>query len=189
MGGRNQATFLTSFVKRDFPQRGVEIGSKDYGNTVPWRTYFKDAQYTGVDMEAGPGVDVVADVTQGVDGLPMGVDLVICCSVLEHVRKPWLAAPNIESLLRPGGLLYVVVPWVWRYHPYPDDYFRYSFNGIRALFEQTDDWKQFYSTNVDGDFMPAEQGTDNGRSMVDDESGVKFLPYLEIHSLGVKRGD
>ena len=53
---------------------------------------------------------------------------------MEHVAKPWLAAKNIENILKHGGLLIWTTPWVWRIHGYPSDYWRFTPNGVRQLF-------------------------------------------------------
>lgn len=73
-------------------------------------------------MEEGKRVDAVFDLTRGVGSLPKGYfALGICCSVLEHVERPWSFARNLSRLIRPGGMLFLSVPWVWHYHAYPDD--------------------------------------------------------------------
>lgn len=185
MGTKNQFRFLSRHLDRVGIDKVVEIGSKQYGSTVPWRKFFRTAEYIGVDMEEGEGVDMVADIAQEDADVPEDAHLVICCSVLEHVKRPWIAAQNIERMLAPGGFAYISVPWVWRYHAYPDDYWRFSFAGVRELFPRIDWQMQLYSTDADSDFMPAEDGADNFLA-VKDEHGRKFLPYLEIHSLGVR---
>ncbi len=43
-------------------------------------------------------------------------------------------AANIERLMEPGATIYVSVPWIWRAHSYPDDYFRVSMSGVVSLF-------------------------------------------------------
>lgn len=88
-------------------------------------------------------------------------------------------------MVRPGGFVYVAVPWVWRYHPYPDDYWRFPFSGIRELFAGVDWTEQVYSTSREGEFVPAQSGEDNAMAVMVGER--KFLPYLELHSLGVRR--
>jgi 2-polyprenyl-3-methyl-5-hydroxy-6-metoxy-1,4-benzoquinol methylase len=141
--------------------------------------------YVGLDMAEGEGVDVVHDLTTGLGPLEsQSFDFIICCSVLEHVRKPWVFAEHLTALLRPGGLIYMAAPWVWRYHAYPDDYFRYSWRGIETLFDKLS-WDHFwFSGNVVGEYFPCKPGKDNERSIKQDER--KYLPYLEIHGLGKK---
>jgi SAM-dependent methyltransferase len=190
MGDVNQLHFLRKKVPTcEGPI--IEIGSKDYGSTSSFREFYSACQYVGVDLAAGKGVDVVADLTTGIGALPEShFALAICCSVLEHVHKPWLMAQNIARLLRPGGRLYVSVPWVWRYHPYPDDYFRFSFRGVRSLFDGFDWDMAYYSTTAEGDFYPIDEtqpGIDNDMAVVVKSHGDrrrKYLPYLMINMIG-----
>jgi SAM-dependent methyltransferase len=183
VGDINQLLYLQQrYTER--PRRVLEVGSKQYGNTQDFRALFRDAEYVGVDMQPGDGVDVVHDFTTGTGPLDAAsFDLVICCSVLEHVRRPWVAAENIMAVMAPGAALYLVVPWVWRFHGYPDDYFRFSWRGIQELFPLA--WRDFmYSSSRHGEFWPCENGADNARAIVKDDT--KFLPYLQVHGIGVR---
>src|SRR5262249_57155759 len=105
-------------------------------------------------MEPGKNVDLVVDLTEGTAGLQKDYfALGICCSVLEHVRKPWVFAEHLSTVVRAGGALYMSVPWVWRYHAYPDDYFRFSWRGGLELFSEVSWAKNCYSTNVPNEFV------------------------------------
>ncbi len=193
MGDVNQRIFLEKLVPRaDGPV--IEIGSKDYGSTVSFRDLYKDVEYVGTDLEPGKGVDVVADLSAGLGVLEKShFALAICCSVLEHTPTPWVMAANIAKLLRPGGALYISVPWVWRYHAYPDDYFRFSPRAVQALFPEVEWTHATYSTTVGGEHielnlrdvrevdnrMAAHQATPGGQR--------KYLPYLMVNMLGRKK--
>lgn len=184
MGDINQLHYLRSRVPREHT-RILEVGSKDHGNGSPFRQSLTYQEYVGLDMEAGAGVDVVGDLAMGLCGLdPSSFDLGICVSTLEHARYPWLVAQNITRLLRPGGTCYVAVPWVWRYHPYPDDYWRFSWRGIESLFPGYTWEPPMYSTTANGEFFPAELHADNQRAQ--QTNGRKYLPYLQVHMLGKK---
>ena len=188
MGDVNQRLFLT----RALPAVNgpiLEVGSRDYGSTENWREVYAGNEYTGIDMSEGKGVDRVVDLVEGTGGLPEGhFALLICCSVLEHVRRPWVMAENMTRLLRPGGSLYVAVPWVWRYHPYPDDYFRFSWRGIMELFPRIAWSRQVYSTTVDDEFFEAAVNIDNNlaKYAATPAGQRKYLPYLQVHMLGTK---
>jgi len=195
MGDHNQLLYLQRFAP-EADGEILEIGSKDYGSTVPFRQHIKHSKYVGLDMAAGPGVDVVGDISKELCGLPEGhFSLVICCSVLEHVERPWMMAENITRLTKPGGRLYMSVPWVWRYHAYPDDYFRFSWRGIETLFPEFSWSGKQYSTTVIGEFFEiSEQQKDADNRMAqyaDLGQGRKrkYLPYLMVNMLGVKRPD
>jgi SAM-dependent methyltransferase len=184
MGHYNQLLFCKQFIPQS-PGRILEIGSKQYGSTQRFREAY-GGDYVGLDLEPGEGVDVVCDLTQGIGDLePESFDLVICCSVLEHVARPWKMAENIIRLIKPKAQLYVSAPWVWRYHPYPDDYFRYSWRGLQSLFEPLKFGKCFYSTMVDGEIFKADPGADT-RFWKQDDNGRKYLPCLEVHGIGRK---
>lgn len=60
---------------------------------------------------------------------------IICAHLLEHLRRPWIAAGNLQAPLAPGGLLFVQVPWVQAFHAFPDDYWRFSLSGLMQLFD------------------------------------------------------
>lgn len=192
MGDINQVIYLKKFLPK-VDGAVLEIGSKDYGSTSSFRDTYTDVEYVGVDLEDGKGVDVVADLTQGTGPLPKNhFALGISCSVMEHVRKPWIMAEHITSLIRPGGHLYMSVPWVWRYHPYPDDYYRFSWRGIAELFPEFEWDHVVYSTNVPEEFYaldPANPGIDNQlAAMATTPKGQrKYLPYLMVNMIGKRR--
>lgn len=188
MGDVNQKIFLTrSLPKVDGPV--LEVGSRDYGSTENFREIYAGNEYIGVDLSEGKGVDRVIDLAQGIGDLPpQHFALVIGCSVLEHVRRPWVMADNLTRLLRPGGAIYIAVPWVWRYHPYPDDYYRFSWRGVAELFPAITWSRSLYSTTVPDEFLEARDGVDNGlaASAATPAGQRKYLPYLQVHMLGVK---
>jgi hypothetical protein len=189
MGDKNQGIYL----KRNIPKITgpvLEIGSKDHGNTSSFRDTFS-GEYVGVDIAPGRGVDVVWDLSNGTGDLPLEhFELATCCSILEHVPKPWLLAENLSKLVKKGGYIFVSGPWCWRYHPYPDDYYRLSFSGIKVIFPEFT-WGKFeYSTNVEGEFLKATKDRQNIyeldstlRRMEDDRI---YMPYLNINMIGVK---
>lgn len=182
MGHPNQLLYATQFVGVK-PKRILEVGSKNYGNTVQFRGIFPCEEYVGADLEDGEGVDVVLDLTASTGDLKP-FDLILCCSVLEHVRKPWKMAENLAALLNPGGELYLAVPWVWRFHAYPSDYFRYSWEGIKELFPELE-WRDFhFSSTTKGRFWRCKPEADNARAVI--HEGDKYLPYMEIHGIGRK---
>lgn len=62
-------------------------------------------------------------------------DGVFSFAVLEHVRDPFACAREIVRVLKPGGKLYCVVPFLQPLHGYPHHYFNMTHEGLRSLFE------------------------------------------------------
>jgi SAM-dependent methyltransferase len=93
-------------------------------------------EYAGADVEPGPGVRYVCPVEQ-LDVPDASFDLVLCTQVLEHVRDPAKALQEIARVLRPGGHAFVTTHGVWPFHPYPDDLWRWTQQGLEQLFVRT----------------------------------------------------
>jgi SAM-dependent methyltransferase len=56
---------------------------------------------------------------------------VVCWSVLEHVPHPLKAISELHRVLRPGGLIWVQLPFLYPYHSSPHDYWRVTPSGLR----------------------------------------------------------
>jgi len=59
-----------------------------------------------------------------------------CMSMLEHCRRLWLVAQNIEEMMVTGATIHLSVPFVWRVHAYPDDYWRMTTSAVREIFKR-----------------------------------------------------
>lgn len=92
--------------------------------------------YTGVDWGMtlhGLQADVVADLN-GPLPLPANVyDHVVSFEVLEHLAEPSVMLAEAFRVLKPGGSLVLSVPFQWRIHEAPWDYFRYTRHGLEHL--------------------------------------------------------
>lgn len=188
MGSSNQLLYVKT-VCSNFTGRVLEVGANS--NRTGFKKYFQalGCEYTGTDLIPGPDVDIVCDLANDHNPLPRNhFDLVVCCSVLEHVPNPWDMARCITNCMAPNGKLYISVPWVWRYHPYPDDYYRFSFSAIKYLFPQLS-WSNYaYSTEQENDirWIPTDAPNFDNKWAIRDATNKKYLPYLMIDMLGTK---
>lgn len=108
----------------------LEIGA--YGNPS-YGIFFPHK--IGIDIRPGLGVDLVASVYQ----LPFTdgeFEIVLCCSVLEHLEDPRKAIQEMRRVLRPGGKIIVSVPFMFPVHDAPGDYWRFSKFGLQQLFKE-----------------------------------------------------
>lgn len=82
----------------------LEFGSRDVNGTP--RRLFQDAEcYVGVDLIAGPGVDIEADASTFTT--QDRFDTVICMEVLEHTDKAREICRNAYHHLTEGGVFLV----------------------------------------------------------------------------------
>lgn len=103
----------------------------------------KTADVVGLDLHPGEEVDIVRDLSLPLDLWDIRGETVdpvrrfksiYCLSVLEHVKDVFSFATNVERTLAVGGVLFVSVPWAWRYHGHPNDFWRMSPGAVRWLF-------------------------------------------------------
>ncbi|MEK7473210.1 MAG: class I SAM-dependent methyltransferase [Patescibacteria group bacterium] len=69
-------------------------------------------------------------------------DSVICLAVLEHVSRPWDGVKEMRRILKPGGFLFLYVPFLAPYHAEPgyySDFWRFTDEGIKTLLYEFDD--------------------------------------------------
>ncbi|HEY3909022.1 MAG TPA: class I SAM-dependent methyltransferase [Stellaceae bacterium] len=109
-----------------------DIGSKNaragyFGGPPPGATV------TCIDVSPGPGVDIVADAQDMPQVPSQSADCVMIVSVLQHVPSPQRVVEEAFRILRPGGIIYVNVPFIFAYHRDPEDYNRFSVPGLEAL--------------------------------------------------------
>lgn len=112
-----------------------DIGSRDAKAGYAFGKPPEDATVICVDIEEGVGVDLVADAHDLSMVEDASVDFVTSVSVLEHVRYPQKVVKEMYRILKPGGIIYLSVPFIFPFHGAPSDYYRFSFKGIEILCE------------------------------------------------------
>jgi SAM-dependent methyltransferase len=115
----------------------LEVGSRDHNGTV--RSIIEASRprkYVGVDMLAGPGVDVVCDAGDLVSRFGgEAFDLVVATELLEHARDWRAVVTNLKNVLRPGALLLLTTrSQGFPFHPCPGDFWRYQVEDFERIF-------------------------------------------------------
>lgn len=86
-----------------------------------------------LDICAYKNVNVLADV-QRIPFKNNTIGAVINIALLEHIENPQLVISEIFRILKPGGYVYTVVPFMFGCHSSPNDYYRWTGEGIKKLF-------------------------------------------------------
>jgi len=109
----------------DLPKaRVLEIGSMDVNGSL------RDAaepttHYVGVDLEAGPAVDVVVKPGEKLPFDDDSFDLVMASSAFEHDPRFWETFIEMCRVVQSGGHIYVNAPSNGGVHRYPLDCWRF----------------------------------------------------------------
>src|SRR5262245_9891365 len=108
------------FATLDIPSLdAAEIAGSGEGAAQGWRS-FTVLEYPDFDLCAPP------------DHVPT-YDVVRCEHVLEHVVDPVKAADTLFKIVRPGGHLVVITPFLIKVHNCPRDLWRFTEDGLRTL--------------------------------------------------------
>lgn len=117
--------------------RVLELGTRKWGeNSTHHRALFPDwVDYTMGDFMDGDDVDVITDAHNLREFEDRSFDAVISFSCYEHLTLPWVATRAIWRVLKPGGWTFHQTHQSFPVHGYPNDYTRWTDEGMAAMFE------------------------------------------------------
>src|SRR5688572_8686031 len=121
------------YLDRGQPLSVVDIGAQDVNGS--YRPIFDHPgwQYTGVDLEAGNGVDVVLASPYRLPMATRSVDVVISGQAFEHIEYFWMTWLEMLRVLKPEGHIFLIAPSRGYEHRYPQDCWRFYPDAWRAL--------------------------------------------------------
>ena len=128
--------FIKTYADK-LPQEKVkvlDVGSYSVNGT--YRDLFDEAryEYTGLDMEEGPNVDIVLKNPYDWSAVQSDTfEIVISGQAFEHIEFFWKTMEEMTRVLKKGGLLCLIVPNGFGEHRYPVDCYRFFTDGMIAL--------------------------------------------------------
>jgi SAM-dependent methyltransferase len=113
----------------------------------------KEMSADGVILDIGAGGRQIAPHVLGVDSIPFvntclvadihnlpfvdnSVDGIFCTGTLEHVEDPDRAMSEMHRILRMNCLIHLEVPFIQPLHKDPQDYWRWTLDGLRLFTRQ-----------------------------------------------------
>lgn len=119
------------------PDPVVEFGSMqvEAHQDGDLRPLFAGRPFTGTDMREGPGVDRVEDL-RGLSYADSSIGTALCLDTLEHCEDPPAACRELARVTAPGGVCVISSVMLFGIHGYPNDYFRFTPEGFRAMLAQ-----------------------------------------------------
>jgi len=104
-----------------------------------YKFFFEHSNYISLDFGKGDQtwnytkLDIMGDITNPKFIKDNSVDLCLNTSTLEHLPEPFQFFDEIARILKPGGRLYLYVPFLIAEHQEPYDYFRYTRYGLEHI--------------------------------------------------------
>ena len=118
-------------------KRVLDVGSYDVNGSVrDGIEMLGCAEYIGVDMRDGPGVDEVCDTVKLVERFGVeSFDIIISTEMLEHVEDWRAAISNMKRVCKRGGLMLITTRSKgFPRHDYPGDFWRYEIDDMKTIF-------------------------------------------------------
>jgi SAM-dependent methyltransferase len=116
----------------------VEIGSlyqPGHETLSNLRPYFKGKEYIGCDIRHGLGVDRIEDA-HALSFTDRSIKTMLMLEILEHLPYPNKAIEEAWRVLDYDGLLVISVPFNFRLHGFPTDYWRFTASGIHLILSE-----------------------------------------------------
>ena len=106
---------------------------------APYKKYFLQFadKYTGVDWSNtlhNSKIDINSNLNVEIDLKDEVADSIVSISVLEHLLEPQVFLNESFRILKKNGRMLLQVPWQWRLHEIPHDYFRYTPYALKNMF-------------------------------------------------------
>lgn len=128
---KNVKKFYKKYLKDNLKNKKVlDIGSYDVNGSV--KPIFAEAQYLGLDMQAGPNVDMICN-SHNINLPDESFDVILSTSCFEHDEMFWVTFLEICRLVKPQGYIYINKPSAGEYHPRPTDCWRFYQGSGQAL--------------------------------------------------------
>ena len=102
----------------------------------PYRPLFPHADYRRADFAASSGLDYIITEDSKVTEDPATFDIVLSTQVLEHAASPEVYLAECCRLLKPGGRLICTTHGTYEDHGCPDDYHRWTAQGLERAMER-----------------------------------------------------
>ena len=110
----------------------------DYGcGDMPYRALLEPRVegYVGLDLPGNSRAEGWLNAAGGTDLPNASARWVLSTQVLEHAPDPQAYLAECRRLLEPSGHLLLSTHGHWRFHPHPDDFWRWTSQGLRQILD------------------------------------------------------
>ena len=128
--------FKDNYLNPDDELKILDIGSLDKDGDYNYGLILNEKKWTyhGLDLKEGNNVDVVVENPYDWKEIEDETyDVVVSGQAFEHIEYFWLTLEQVKRVLKPGGLLCLIVPSSGPVHRNPYDCYRFNEDGMKAM--------------------------------------------------------
>ena len=126
--------FRDNYLQENKCSKILDVGSYDVNGSYKHLFEKEGYIYKGLDMEAGPNVDLVpknAYIWEEIEN--DAYDVVISGQALEHIEFFWITIEEMVRVTKENGLICIIAPNGFEEHRYPVDCWRFFTDGMIAI--------------------------------------------------------
>jgi SAM-dependent methyltransferase len=134
----NQIKYYQEFIGKYISGKLLDCGCGD----VPYYGIYRDrisdvycVDWENTGAQKRSHIDQYVDLNKKLDIQSSSFDSVLLSDVLEHIAEPRNLLQELARVLRPQGTLVVFVPFLYRIHEEPHDYYRYTEFALKHLLQ------------------------------------------------------
>lgn len=122
---------LKRHLRRLKPGVVLDVG----GGDAPYRRYVPHTRYVRLDIDSSSNPDILGDAHE-IRWESGYFDTTLAIDVLEHVREPQKVVDEMRRVLKAGGICITSTPFLYPYHPGPEDHYRFTSDSLTNLFRE-----------------------------------------------------
>ena len=111
----------------------IDIGGGRDADYIKFMPRGSGVSFETFDVKAGAQINFETDALPAADG---AYDTVLFLNVMEHIFNHQHIANEVVRITKPGGQVIGFVPFLMWYHPDHRDFFRYTHEALRIIFER-----------------------------------------------------
>jgi len=131
---RSVSDFMRKVAVRYATEEGrlLDIAPQEHEGAHPY--FSASIIIETIDINPASGCTYIGDICKQNSFFADNIfDYVVCTEVLEHTLQPFHAVDEIHRILKPGGKVFLSVPFNFRIHGPLPDCWRFTEHGLRAL--------------------------------------------------------
>lgn len=135
----NQITYYQKFIEKYISGYLLDCGCGD----VPYYGIYEkkisdvfciDWENTGTQQIH---IDKFVNLNERIDITSDTFDSILLSDVLEHIANPELLLQELSRILKKNGFIVIMVPFLYRIHEEPHDYYRYTEYALKHLLSKS----------------------------------------------------